>query len=332
MTAVPDGPHAGRRPTVGKTRRLSRLTDHRGVFQILAIDHRDSLRAVVDPADPHRISDADLVKIKLDVLRELAPLASGVMLDPVYGVEPAISTGALPRHTGFMTALESQGYLGDPKSRQTTLLPGWSVEQAARVGADAVKLLIFYHPDSPEAADRQRGVVASVVAECEALDMPLFLEPVLYPVDGCRDPLADRRSLVIDSARDLSPLGADVMKMQFPVAAERSTDEHEWTDACHELDSVVAQPWAILSGGESIGLFTRQVEIAGRCGCSGFMAGRAVWADAVTRPPGERREALASISLPRFASLCAAAADHCRPVRLVADQSFTPPADWHSSY
>jgi len=41
---------------------------------------------------------------------------------------------------GALAALEAQGYLGDPSARQTSLLDGWSVEKAKRLGALAPQL------------------------------------------------------------------------------------------------------------------------------------------------------------------------------------------------
>ena len=317
---------------LGRVRRLDRLTDTDGILKILAIDHRDSLRAVLAPDDPYSITSEQISNIKVDIVNALGDLASGAMLDPVYGLLPVISSGALPGDTGFMTALEAQGYLGDPESRATTLLDGWSVEKAVRVGADAVKLLIFYHPDSVEAAARQRDTVASVVSHCRAADIPLFLEPMLYEVESGRDPSKDRRSLVIDSASELSPLGADVMKMQFPMADTASADEAQLDEACRELDQCLEQPWALLSGGDPIEEFLRQVKAAGRSGCSGFMAGRAVWGDCLPISPVDRLHALASTARSRFSNLCSVAAESCRPLHDRQRRPQLSDDEWYSRY
>ncbi len=331
MTGMPDHRNI---IALGRVRRLARLADADGIFKILAIDHRDSLRAVVAPSDPSSVTPRQLSSIKLDVLRAMADLASGAMLDPVYGLLPAIASGGLPRDTGFMTALEAQGYLGDPESRATTLLDGWSVEKASRVGADAVKLLIFYHPDSGDAAARQRETIRSVVTECASADIPLFLEPMLYNVATGRDPSTDRRSLVVDTARQLSPLGADIMKMQFPLADTALADQAQLDDACAELDESLSQPWAVLSGGDPIDQFVRQVESAGRSGCSGFMAGRAVWGDCLPASGAARTSALATTARSRFERLCLAATQFCRPAFLTGGQDLAPPSDdaWYSDY
>ena len=45
------------------------------------------------------------------------------------------------------------------------------------MGASAAKLLVYYHPDAPNAADQER-LVADVAADCRAADLALFVEPL----------------------------------------------------------------------------------------------------------------------------------------------------------
>ena len=61
-----------------------------------------------------------LTELKLAVIQNISPYASAVMLEPEYSAAQAIVAGALPGHVGFLSALEEQGYLGDPHARQTT--------------------------------------------------------------------------------------------------------------------------------------------------------------------------------------------------------------------
>lgn len=114
--------------TPGKIRGLDATSSSGGIFTILALDHRDSLRVVLDPEHPAHISAQRLTNVKLGLLRELGAQATAVMLEPEYGAAQAISTRALPGDVGFLAAIEAQGYLGDPTTRQTSLLDGWGVE------------------------------------------------------------------------------------------------------------------------------------------------------------------------------------------------------------
>lgn len=291
--------------TPGKVRGLAATSTSEGVFCILAIDHRDSLRVVLDPSDPDSIPAGALTEIKLDLLGGLADEASAVMLEPEFSAAQAIVTRTLPGHVGFLAAVEAQGYLGDPAARQTLLLEGWSVEKAKRLGANGIKLLVLYRPDSGAVSEAQERTIADVITDCAEHDIPLFLEPLL--VEGSGDATTERRALLIETVRRLGALGPDVLKVQFPMNTEAEPDRAAWLDACGELDAVAPVPWALLSGGGSYERFREQLEIACAAGASGFMVGRALWGGYVTAPLDSRPELMRTMVQPRFAELAAIA-------------------------
>ena len=291
----------------GKVRGLTATSSPGGIFTILAIDHRDSMRVVLDPEDPHGIPGADLTEVKLWLLREMGGEATAVMLEPEYSAAQAISARALPGSVGFLAAVEAQGYLGDPTARQTSLLDGWSVEKAKRLGASGVKLLVLYRPDS-SIADQQDEMISAVVADCARYDIPLFLEPLAYAIEpglNTNDAAfaAKRRRIVVDTVSRLSALGPDVLKVQFPVDTRHETDRAVWAEACAELDEAAGAPWALLSGGDPFELFLEQVGVACKAGASGFMVGRALWREAVTAPEAEREKVIEEVVRPRFGRL-----------------------------
>ena len=128
-----------------------------------------------------------MIDFKRTVVRALGTTGTGVLLDPEIGVGPAIADGSLPGRAGLIVALEATGYEGDPGARISRLLPGWGVAKAKRMGASAAKLLVYYHPDAPNAADQER-LVADVAADCRAHDLALFLEPLSFGLDGGSSP------------------------------------------------------------------------------------------------------------------------------------------------
>lgn len=306
---------AHRTLTPGKIRGLDATSSPEGIFTILAIDHRDSLRAVLDPADPAGIPAARVTDVKMGLLRQLGTGATAVMLEPEYSAAQAISGRVLPGGVGFLSAIEAQGYLGDPAARQTSLLDGWGVEKAKRLGASGIKLLVLYRPDAGDVTEAQDRMIEAVVAECARHDIPLFLEPVAYAMEpGLETDSAEfarmRRRLVIETVHRLGALGPDVLKVQFPVDTRFESDRTVWVEACRELNEAAVVPWAVLSGGDPYELFRDQVQVACEAGASGFMVGRALWGDYVTAAAGDQERLMDEVVRPRFMELCSLARHH----------------------
>jgi tagatose-1,6-bisphosphate aldolase len=273
---------------IGRIRGLRACASPRGTFGVLALDHRQNLRRELSPDDPSSVTYDDMVAFKRAVVRALAPAASGILLDPEIGAAQCIADGSLPSSVGLIVAVEATGYTGESTARVSRLLDGWTVRSARRIGADAVKLLVYYHPDAANAGEQER-LVASVAAQAADEDIALFVEPLSYSIDPGLPRLVgeDRRRVVIETARRLTAIGGDVLKAEFPYDAS-VTDESRWREACEELDAASRVPWVLLSGGVDEGTFERQVATACRAGASGVLVGRSVWAEAAQLPQPER--------------------------------------------
>jgi len=316
---------------MGKMRRLQRCATARGVFSILAIDHRDNLRRALNPLDPAAVSDEALVAFKQAVVAALAPAASAVLVDPEYGAAPVIAAGVLPGATGLILALERTGYTGERTARVSGLLPGWDAQRAVRSGADGVKLLVYYHPDAPTAPQIE-ALVRQVAASCLEAEIPLFLEPLSYSADPAQPCLAppERRRVVVETARRLTAIsGVEVLKAEFPFdsgdaprrGCERMgavPDEAGWLDACRELTGASRVPWVLLSGGADFQTYLHQAAAAARAGASGVAVGRAVWQEATELPPEGRDEFLNTVARERMARVTALCQALARPSCLLS--------------
>ena len=269
----------------------------RGRFGVLAIDHRDSLRAVLAPDDPDSVSDEAITSLKRDLVGLLASGATGVMLEPEYSI-PHLLDGTLPDGVGFTAALEAQGYAADPEAAPTRILEGWSVAAAAATGAAAAKLLVLYRPDRPHGAAQER-VAAEILAECRRVGIPLVLEPLFY---GLADPSA-RRSIVIETVQRFAAMDPHLLKLPFPVDVASEPDRSVWAEACAEISERCHMPWTLLSGGGDYQSYRDQVEVAVSAGCSGFMAGRALWGEAALAPAERRAGIITELVAPRLAEL-----------------------------
>ena len=290
--------------TIGKIHGLHRCSSPDGTFTILALDHRGNLKRAINPNDPDSVPYQTIVQLKQDLTSVLSPKADGMLLDPVYGAAQMIASGALHAHTGLLVAVEKTGYAGDPTERETRILPGWGVEKIARMGAAAVKLLVYYHPEAPNRLI-QEGIIQQVASECQDFDIPFFLEPLSYSLDPNKKklPSLERQQVVVETARRLTPMGVDVLKAEFPVDIEGDTDIENWHKACRALTAASVTPWVLLSAGVSFEDFRRQTEIACKEGACGVLAGRAVWKEAVSLKGESRMNFLETTATARLGTL-----------------------------
>ena len=300
--------------SLGVRRSLQQCAQPDGTFAMLAMDQRESLKKAINPTAPDQVNFHEIIALKRAVIGMLSPLASAVLLDVEYGYGPCVAADALSGQAGLLLALEQSGYDGDPLARRTLLLDHWSVERTAKAGANGVKLLVYYHPDAPNHAD-QEAVVAEVAQQCRAWDMPFFLEPLHYSLDRSVKtvPNAERRRVVIETARRLVPLGVDVLKAEFPLNVVESQDPAEWADACAELSAACPVPWVLLSAGVDFATYMQQVAVACDAGASGVLCGRTIWKETTHLEPLAREHFLQTTGRDRFRQVAALVSERARP-------------------
>ena len=318
---------------LGTRRGLDATSTPGGRFAVLALDHRQNLRKELHPDDPASTTVDEMVDFKRTVVRALAPIASGTLLDPEIGAAQCIADGSLSGRDGLLVAIEATGYEGPPGARISRILPGWDVAKAKRLGASAAKLLVYYHPEAPNAADQER-LVADVAGDCRANDLALFVEPLSFGPDGHALVGEARRQVVVETARRLTPLGGDVLKAEFPYDPS-VTDRARWAEACAELDAATILPWVLLSGGVDDATFEAQVATACAAGASGVLVGRSVWAPAATLSPTERAawlEGEGAARLRRIVDLVEGAGRSWRSRWTAALQPDAPEPGWYARY
>ena len=84
---------------------LADIASDDGVFAIIAMDQRNTLRRMFQAVDLDASED-DLRTVKADVARALTPAASGMLLDPTYGVPAVTEARALAPGCGMLIAAE----------------------------------------------------------------------------------------------------------------------------------------------------------------------------------------------------------------------------------
>lgn len=309
----------------GKQRGLQQCVADNDTFCILALDHR---RVVQQAFDTY----PQAVDFKRQVLTALSPFITAVLLDPTLGAGPLIADHTLPGKLGLLVSVEKSGYEGPDTARVSRLPEHWNVAAIKRMGASAVKLLVYYHPDAPTAL-AMRELVRQVSAECQQHDLTLFLEPMSYSLNAQeKKPLgSERQRVVIQSARELCACGGDVLKAEFPFDSGWSNHVPDWEKACRELSEAAQIPWVLLSAGQPYEEFLEQAEIACRAGASGVLAGRSIWKEALNLPDNDRRQFLESTARVRMQALKSVCSRFARPYTV-----FYPPtsvsAEWAEDY
>ena len=281
----------------GKLWRMRRLADEHGHFRMLAIDQRPPIERLLEQRRGEVRTD-DVAAVKRAVIEHLGSDVSAVLVDPLVAYPYAVD--ALDPTAGLLVTLEHAVYDDTPGGRTSGPIPGWTVGAIARLGGDAVKVLAWYRPDADAGVrEHQQAWVAEVGAECRRHDLPFVFELLVYPFareagtgDDYAEDAGKRAEAVIESVQAFSDpiFGVDVFKLESPIPAPSLVDpghsdyerDRSWF---RELDRAAGRPWVVLSAGADQPAFTRVVDHALAAGASGFLAGRAIWWDAVTAFP-----------------------------------------------
>lgn len=289
--------------SAGKRKRLENLSRPDGVIAALAMDQRNSLRRMIADAahsDLQDVADARLKEFKAAVSQILSPHASAILLDPEYGLDAA---RVRAQASGLLLAYELDGYENPRPHRMLALMPHWSVRRLRDAGAEGVKILLHYAPDDPQIVnDEKCAWIERIGHECHALELPFFLEPVVYDPTGV-DPrsleFAKRKpELVVRTVEEFSKdvYCVDILKVEFPVITPfvENTPVYsgvsaytigEALDHFRAADAAARRPYIYLSAGVGIAEFLESLRLANRANChySGVLCGRAIWKDGVGR-------------------------------------------------
>jgi tagatose 1,6-diphosphate aldolase len=265
------------------------------------MDQRGSLRKAIATAKgvpQEQVSDEMMAEFKVAVSKILTPHASAILLDPEFGV-PAAKARA--RNAGLLLAYEESGYDNTKPGRLPDLLPHLSAKRIKDLGADAVKILIYYTPfEKQDINDIKHAFIERVGAECETYEIPFFLEFVGYDPEGGNEKGFDyakkKPEIVIKSMQEFgkSQYRVDVLKVEVPVNAEfvegssvykgkAAYSRKEALDLYRKAASVAEKPFIYLSAGVGNAQFVESLHMAAEAGTdySGVLCGRATWKDGV---------------------------------------------------
>jgi len=242
-----------------------------GTYAMVAMDQRESLRTMFREHG-HDDSDERVRLFKTAVARELAPHASGFLIEPdfVADVRPLVPRGLIMAVD--LLEQERGGIVEDTQLGEIDDVPD---------GVVALKLLVIWRDD-----DRRRERVEM----CERFVALAQRHGVLSVLE----PVVREDHQILDAARELGATRPSLYKAQAPRAGDVVA-------RCREITNALPVPWVVLSQGVPRDEFPQAVENACKGGARGFLAGRALWTN--TLAADDPTELLRTQSVPRLHEL-----------------------------
>ena len=268
---------------------LDALARPSGTFAMVAMDQRESLRTMLREHS-HEDGDERVSRFKAAVARELAPHASGFLIEPehVETVAPLVPHGLILAVDRLVQ--ERGGAVEDTSLTE--------LEQSPE-GVVALKLLVIWRDDERRA--ERFELARSFVELADRHGLLSVLEPVVRH--------EDREWAIVEAARELGAVRPSLYKCQVPL--EGKGDPDEVVRRASEIDAALPVPWVVLSQGVAADDFPAAVEASCRGGASGFLAGRALWT--ATLAADDPTELLRELSVPRLRELGEVVDVHGRP-------------------
>lgn len=287
--------------SAGKIQHMNALADSNGVIAAAAMDQRGSLQKAIAAGkgiDKGDVTDEMMTEFKTAVSKVLTPHASAILLDPLWGLPGAEARSS---NAGLLLSYEESGYDNTQPGRLGDLLPHLSVRRIADMGANAIKILIYYTPfEKEEINDQKHAFIERIGDECVANDIPFFLEFVGYDENGAGEQNLDfakrKPEVVIGSMKEFSKdkYNVDVLKVEIPInvkfaegskafQGEKAYSKEEALDHYRTAAEVATKPFIYLSAGVDNDVFTESLDWAGEAGVqyAGVLCGRATWKNGI---------------------------------------------------
>lgn len=248
-----------------------------GKYLMLAFDHRGSFKKYVNPSDPDKVTDADLIKTKAMIIEAAQDQFSGVLIDAEWGLPAFAKAMAGKPAKRYLLPLEKSGYAETAGDRITELQ--YSAAEIKSMGASGAKLLLYFNPESTT-CDQQLQTAQTALADAHTNNLPFFLEIVTY---GNEELGKSRSEWVLRSVEMLleNSIVPDVWKLEYPGDKK----------SCKKITELVGKtPWILLTGGETFKIFAKQLKDAVAAGAVGFLAGRALWQEIAEHKTDEAKK------------------------------------------
>jgi len=231
----------------GKVARLRRIFGDDGHCVVVPLDHGTILGRIPGLEDP-------MVALR----RFFDAPCDGFLLGPGVLRRSAELFGRRSAPARILTMDVSWSDAGGADHRLVT-----SVETAAALGVDGVKVLMPWDVSSKERASTA-ALVARLVEDADRFGLPVMVEPVAFETRG-----PEATAIVAHGSRVAAEIGADIVKLAHP------GDDAVLRSWCADL----GVPVVLLGGGDSASTneLLALVKRALDSGVSGIVIGRKLW-------------------------------------------------------
>ena len=287
-------------------RPLTNLARPSGALAMVAVDQREALRGMFAAHQSTPVPDSQLTQFKVDVARELSPFASALLVDQEFGIDAIIDQKALASSCGLIAAADLLVGPAGGAATDTAVDPDVDPIRMRDIGSVGLKFLVLWRND--ESPESRLKLVDEFNQLCAKSGLPSIIEVIVKPpTDSSRS--FDREEELIIAAKEASTWNADLYKAEVPFHGEG--DLLAITRNSQRISEAVGTPWVVLSNGVKAPFFADAVKACAQGGASGFLAGRAVWADIVGS--ADIPAALREVSIPRLEKLAEIVDQYARP-------------------
>ena len=212
--------------------------------------------------DTNEQSNKQLLKQVLsELLAQLAPISSGIILEPEYGL-PLFSSQHLK--TGLSLALDTMFSDEVDPLQLPQLIQNWGVA-AIKNNYGVAKVTLYYHPGE-ETALQEKQLIAELYDHCQHEGIDLLLKLMLYTKADEEFSATKFQETQLQAISEFRG-SCNVIALQYP----------QDSLGCATLTSELDIPWIVAGDGQDYESFKEVVRDSMEGGASGYLAGEVFW-------------------------------------------------------
>ena len=280
--------------SAGKYLSLKKMADANGHLRLFSIEHHAQIETrMLEVLQLNELPDQAMRELKSLILRSVSSECSGIIVDPIYSLNYAITQ--LDNNIGVGVAIDSELYdtsTGAEARIITKMMPNWGVSKVKRLGVNIVQVSLQYDPATDSlSSQQQRDLLREIGQQCNNHDIALILRlEVARQHDSNSDDDIAQASVNYLKALDIfrhSDYGVDIFAVDLPLSMKKlpnaKTGSHRQVSKAKEvfqtINSSLEQGWVIFcsdiesSHNNKLDL----VEYAMSAGACGYMMGNPLW-------------------------------------------------------